>query len=191
MADLLQAGFDTSDDTALGFQLAGVGLCVSRRRVIQRCNLAFGEMFGYAPEELKGKSLERLYPSPQEFEHIGSRGQSVMQETGRYRDERIMKRKDGTLFWCHVVGRSLDRSDPYAFAVWSFEDISASRPAAVMLTTREREVAQLLIQGKTSKDIAKALAISYRTVEAHRARIIHKYQVKSVLELVSKVGGLA
>lgn len=177
------------DDIALGFDLAGVGLCISRTRIIQRCNRAFGEMFGYAPAELEGCSLERLYPSHREFESIGSRGRIAMQETGRYSDERIMVRKDGSLFWCHVVGRAQDRSDPFAFAVWSFEDISVKRPVAVDLTSREREIAQLLIDGKTSKEIAKMLSISFRTVEAHRARVIRKYQVKSVVELVSKVVG--
>lgn len=178
-----------SNEFELAFQLAGVGLFISRERVIQRCNQAFGEMFGYVPEELRGCSLECLYPSHAEYEHTGSRGLPVMQKTGRYSDERIMMRKDGSLFWCHVVGRSLYRDNPFAFSVWSFEDISVKRPVKVELTGREREVAQLLITGKTSKEIAKTLGISARTVEAHRARLIQKFDVKSVIELISKIVG--
>jgi PAS domain S-box-containing protein len=180
----------TLDDLALGFELAGVGLCISRQRIIQRCNQAFAEMFGYAAEELTERSLECLYPSREEFEHIGSRGLVLMRETGRYSDDRIMRRKDGSLFWCHVVGRSQHLDDPFSFAVWSFEDISVKRPVAVELTSRERQVAQMLIVGKTSKEIAKALAISPRTVETHRANVIRKFNVKSVIELISKAGGL-
>ena len=41
------------------------------------------------------------------------------------------------------AGRALDRSDPFACAVWMFEDISAKRPLAADLTLREREVAQV------------------------------------------------
>jgi PAS domain S-box-containing protein len=178
------------DDTTLGFDLAGIGLCISRDRVIQRCNLAFGEMFGFSSIELTGQSLERLYPSHEEFENIGSRGLPVMQQSGRYSDERIMMRKDGSLFWCHVTGRARDIQDPFAFAVWSFEDISVKRPVTVALTSREREIAQLLIDGKTSKEIAKVLSISFRTVEAHRAHIIRKFNVKSVFELITKITGL-
>lgn len=189
MPERPQQQTEKSDDLALGFALAGVGLCISRQRIIQRCNQAFGEMFGYAPDELRGRSLECLYPSQDEFEHTGSRGLQSMQETGRYSDERIMMRKDGSLFWCHVVGRSRHLDHPFSFAVWSFEDISVRRPVAVELTGREREVAQLLIVGKTSKEIAKALAISPRTVETHRANVIRKFNVKSVIELISKVVG--
>lgn len=177
------------DDFELAFQLAGVGLCVARERIIQRCNRAFAEMFGYAPDELNGYSLECLYPSSEEYEHTGSRGLNVMQKTGCYSDERIMMRKDHSLFWCHVIGRSLYRDRPFAYSVWSFEDISVKRPVKVELTGREREVAQLLIEGKTSKEIARILAISSRTVEAHRARLIRKFNVKTVVELIAKMLG--
>lgn len=178
------------DDIELAFQLAGVGLFISRDRIIKRCNEAFAEMFGYKTDELNGQSVECLYPSHEEFEHTGSRGIPVMQRTGCYSDERIMMRKDRSLFWCHVIGRSLDRDRPYACAVWSFEDISVKRPVMVELTGREREIAQLLIEGKTSKEIARLLAISARTVEAHRARLNRKYNVNNPVELISKMTGI-
>jgi PAS domain S-box-containing protein len=182
---------DAFNDLELAFHLAGVGLCISRDRVIQRCNKAFGEMFGYAPEELANRSMECLYPSHAEFEHIGARGIAMMKDSGAYSDERIMKRKDGSLFWCHVVGRSLYRDQPFACAVWSFEDLSVKRPVTVALTTREREIAQLLILGKASKEIAAVLHISTRTVEAHRARLHNKFGVRSATELMSKLGGFS
>jgi PAS domain S-box-containing protein len=115
-------------DLRLAFDLAPVGLCVSRQRVIQRCNEAFGSMFGYRPDELAGRSMSQLYPSVGEFERIGERGLVVMRDSGRNADERIMRHRDGRLFWCHVAGRSLDRDDPFECAVWMFEDISPRRP---------------------------------------------------------------
>ncbi len=177
------------DDIELAFHLAGVGLCIARERVIQRCNQAFAEMFGYTTGDLNGQSLERLYPSHEEYEHTGSRGLPVMQKTGQYSDERIMMRKNGSLFWCHVIGRSLYRDDPFAYTVWSFEDISVKRPVTVELTCREREVAQLLMEGKISKEIARILDISSRTVEAHRARLLRKFEARTVVELISKMVG--
>jgi len=180
-----------SDDLELAFHLAGVGLCISRDRVIQRCNEAFADMFGYGVDELTGKSMELLYPSHAEFEHIGARGLVLMKDSGTYSDERIMKRKNSSLFWCHVIGRSLYRDQPFACAVWSFEDLSVKRPVTVELTAREREVAQLLILGKASKEIASILKISTRTVEAHRARLHNKFGVRSATELMSKLGGFS
>lgn len=52
------------------------------------------------------------------------------------------------------------------------------------LTTREREVLQLLAEGLTAKEIAKRLEISVYTVDAHRTRIMRKLQISSIGELV-------
>jgi PAS domain S-box-containing protein len=181
----------SDSDLSLAFHLAPVGLCVSRNRIIQRCNEAYGDMFGYTPESLAGQSLSLLYPSLGEFERIGERGWPVMRETGHYADERIMKHADGHLFWCHVVGRSLDRADPFGCAVWMFEDISVRRPVTAPLTAREREIARLLVAGQTTKQIARELGISPRTIDAHRARLLRKLMVNTPGELISRLAGLA
>ena len=53
-----------------------------------------------------------------------------------------------------------------------------------VLTDREREVAQLLAEGKSNKEVAIALSISPNTVETHRANIMRKLGVTSIVELV-------
>jgi DNA-binding NarL/FixJ family response regulator len=53
-----------------------------------------------------------------------------------------------------------------------------------LLTSREREVLQLIAEGKTNKDIAVALSLSVYTVEAHRGRIMEKLNLHSTGELV-------
>jgi len=58
----------------------------------------------------------------------------------------------------------------------------ASRVAA--LSPREREVMTLALQGLPSKVIAKELAISHRTVEQHRSRLLEKLGVGSITELL-------
>ena len=52
------------------------------------------------------------------------------------------------------------------------------------LTQREREVMERVVAGKINREIAEELAISVKTVEAHRARIMEKLEVGSVAELV-------
>ena len=59
------------------------------------------------------------------------------------------------------------------------------RECVAELTEREREVMQLVIDGKPNKLIADALAISVRTVEVHRARVFDKMGVKSAVELAN------
>jgi two-component system, NarL family, response regulator NreC len=53
-----------------------------------------------------------------------------------------------------------------------------------LLTSREREVLQMIAEGKTNKEIATVLALSVYTVDAHRGRIMEKLNLHSVNELV-------
>ena len=52
------------------------------------------------------------------------------------------------------------------------------------LTTREREVVQLLAEGKGNKEVAVAMRVSVKTVEAHRSNINRKLSIRSTSELV-------
>jgi DNA-binding NarL/FixJ family response regulator len=52
------------------------------------------------------------------------------------------------------------------------------------LTSREREIVQLLAEGKSSKEVAVALGISVKTAETHRANIMRKLELHSVSEVV-------
>lgn len=178
-----------TDLAITAFNFAPVGLIYSEERVIRRCNPMFAQMFGYEAAAMEGMSLSRLYPSSEEFLSIGRSGARKMAGGGRYRDERIMRRRSGALFWCRVRGQSLDPGAPFARAVWSFADISEARPITA-LTLRERQVAKMMAQGLTSKEIARALDISPRTVEVHRARLMEKFSARNSLELVAQIAGV-
>jgi len=54
----------------------------------------------------------------------------------------------------------------------------------VKVTAREREIIQLLAEGKSNKETASTLGISVKTIEAHRANIMRKLHLRSVSELV-------
>jgi DNA-binding NarL/FixJ family response regulator len=58
------------------------------------------------------------------------------------------------------------------------------KPPRPRLTPREREILQLLAEGKANKEVANLLGISVNTAEAHRANIMLKLGVHSVAELV-------
>jgi len=53
-----------------------------------------------------------------------------------------------------------------------------------LLTSREREVLQMIAEGKTNKEIATVLNLSVYTVEAHRGRVMEKLNLHSAGELV-------
>lgn len=170
---------------AIGFDRAPVALCVTRQRVVAGCNRAFAGLFGYSVEELVGHSIAMLYPSRQEFRSIGQRGYPRMQHGRRYQDERLMRRRDGELIWCRVSGLATDADAPAREAVWAFEQILHAARSTAMLSPREREVVAQLAAGMTSKEIARLLSLSPRTVEMHRARLLRKLGVRSTAQLLA------
>ena len=50
--------------------------------------------------------------------------------------------------------------------------------------SREREIVQMLAEGKSNKEIASKLSISVKTVETHRATVMRKLEINSIVELV-------
>ncbi len=60
----------------------------------------------------------------------------------------------------------------------------APRRARGRLTQREREIVQLLAEGKSNKEVAGVLGISVRTAETHRSNIMLKLDIHSVVDLV-------
>jgi DNA-binding NarL/FixJ family response regulator len=60
--------------------------------------------------------------------------------------------------------------------------MTASSPFSI-LTPREREVLQLLVEGKNAKEIASSLHVSVKTVETHRNKIMEKLDIRSIAEL--------
>ena len=181
-------------DYRLAFEEAPVGMVLSRHRIIVDCNARLCEMFGATREMLIGQSFRVLYPSVAEFERIGKRMEPFLNASGRYADNRMMKRLGGLhgamageTFWCHVTGHAMNRAAPHEAGIWTFEDLGSRRAVKAQLTPREREVAAQVMRGLTSKEIGKALGISHRTVELHRARLMRKYAAATTAELVQKL----
>ena len=189
METRIDEAYRKGEFSELAYAFAPVGLVITENRVIRDCNRAFAEMFGYAEGELKDQVFSMLYPSDEEFSNIRDRGVKQLRETNTYWDERIMARKDGTLFWCRVRGHSFTPEDPLMRAVWSFADLSETRPY-VPLTRREREIISHLSDGLTSKEIAQKLDISYRTVEVYRAKLLKKFGVSNTGGLFHSLGGI-
>jgi DNA-binding NarL/FixJ family response regulator len=105
-------------------------------------------------------------------------------------------RPDGKVCW--VLGRAAAEKDEHGKVIGFIGitvDVTELREAhsaikdggtdfTTELTSREREVAVLLAEGKSNKQVAARLGISVRTAEAHRARIMRKLRVGSLAGLV-------
>lgn len=66
-------------------------------------------------------------------------------------------------------------------------DAEALKERLMTLTDREREILDLVVEDNTSKEIARALSISPRTVDIHRGHVMEKMQASNVAELIRMV----
>ena len=91
----------------------------------------------------------------------------------------LTKPVDGTeLFEC--IAKSWDK---YLQLKRDAHDHQSNTARLATLTKREREIMTLAIEGRSSKEIAQLLGISFRTVENHRAQILQKTDTSNMLEL--------
>ena len=80
-------------DYRTAFELAPIGLVLSRQRQIVDCNGRALDMFGASRALLIGRSFEVLYPTHEEFERTGERIVASLDAQGWYADDRVMKRR--------------------------------------------------------------------------------------------------
>jgi FixJ family two-component response regulator len=70
------------------------------------------------------------------------------------------------------------------------QELDALRELLNTLTARERQVFELVVQGRLNKQTAQQLGATERTIKAHRHRVMEKMKVRSLAELVSVAGRL-
>lgn len=176
---------DMTREMLEAFDAAPLGIAVSRHRVLTSCNIPFCALLGYQRAELLGQSFRILYPSHAEFDRVRDIGLVTMAETGTYSDERMMRQKNGLPKWFRFRARTLADNDPLSHLVMSFAPIRDHLDGPA-LTKREREVLSWLSQGATSKEIARELGLSPRTIEDVRARMLRKFEVRNTGELLNR-----
>jgi DNA-binding NarL/FixJ family response regulator len=107
----------------------------------------------------------------------GAKGLVLKAEAGRTLADAVRAVLSGRQFFSRRVHR--------AAGLESLDGDARLRPRKpVLLTSREREVLQLLAEGQANKEVATALGITTKTAETHRARIMSKLEVHSMSELV-------
>lgn len=173
----------------LAFQVSPAPQVITGNRRMLDLNEAFQSLFGYARDDLLGELILKLYPSQADYNAIGERSLSWLRhaKNGAYSDERFMQHHSGEVFWARANGYTLTPDDPFQLMVWHFERMDQTFRPTVNLTPREREISAHIVNGLTCKEIGRKLAISHRTVEVHRARLMKKLQAKNSAELVSKI----
>lgn len=164
--------------------LLPVGTVLTKDRVIVGSNALFAELFEYDQTEILGRSLEMLYPSHRHFVERGEEWFGHFRSTGSHCDERIMLRRGDRPIRMRVNGRCEDRRNPYEYVACTFEQVPEV-DGTIELSRREREIVGALGDGLTSKQIARLLNLSHRTVETYRSRLLIKTGARNTAQLLN------
>jgi len=105
----------------------------------------------------------------------GARGFVLKADAGRYLVEAVEALSRHKPFFTSKASETL---------LEKFLESTAASIEADPLTDREREIVQLLAEGKGNKEISAILYISVKTVETHRAAIMRKLKMNSIVDLV-------
>jgi DNA-binding NarL/FixJ family response regulator len=110
------------------------------------------------------------------FLQVGAQGYLVKSDAARDLVPAVESLRQGRPFFTSRVARMV--LDGY------LKGLGADGNPPVKLTPSESQIVQLLAEGKTNKAVAGALNIAVKTVETHRAHIMHKLRLHSISDLV-------
>lgn len=112
----------------------------------------------------------------------GARGVVLKSDVGEDMVAAVESISKGRRFFTSRVAETV--VDAYVSRKASSQAVDSQGQSAFTLTTREREVVQLLAEGKSNKEVADRLGISTRTAEGHRSEIMRKLKLGSLAELI-------
>ena len=105
----------------------GTGVLFSIYRKIIWANKTFASMFGYALDELTGRDAEIFFQDKKSYDQIGIESHAVIERGMKCIKELQLKRKDGSLFWCHMIAQAVTPGNHDDGAIWVLENVTERR----------------------------------------------------------------
>lgn len=115
-----------------------IGAAFMKERKIQVANAAFDKILGYEIGSTLGMSSAGLYPDSEAYLSVGKEAYAEIAAGRTHTVETTMKRKDGSLIWCSMVGRAVDAATPESGTIWMLQDITERKRAEQLLVESNR-----------------------------------------------------
>jgi PAS domain S-box-containing protein len=149
---------------------------------IVRANHAFAHLVGYEAAELRGKRVSDV------SDGADRRGlhEALLDSKQPVAYDHRLRTRTGSLRWARcLVSVRRDKSGEPRFIVHYIHKVSDTEASPLeRLSRRERQVLELVVTGRTSKEIARALNISPASVDTYRSRIMLKLAIDDLPALV-------
>ena len=108
---------------------SSVGIIFVKNRKVLWANPAHCKLFGYEVAETHQMETAEHYADKESYIFVGEKGYSTIASGGIFSEDFMMKKKDGALFWCNLVGHAINPENMEEGSIWSFLDISERKQA--------------------------------------------------------------
>jgi hypothetical protein len=119
-----------------------VGVSFIKDRRVQWANAANSTIFGGGLEETMDLETSTLYADEDGYKRVGTEGYAQLAKGEAYTTEMEMKRKDGTRFWCSLIGRAINPGNLAEGSIWMLQDI-----------TERKQVEELIRRSLSEKEV--------------------------------------
>ena len=129
---------------------ASIGIAFTRDRRFVQANPYFDRMFGWEPGTLLGQPGSVVWPDEDAYGEIGRLAAPLLLAGQPFEAERCMRRRDGSQFWCRLLGQVGDRNDPVrGGTIWIAEDVTERRRLDAALAAA-RDAAEAASRAKSA-----------------------------------------
>jgi PAS domain S-box-containing protein len=111
------------------FENSPIGIAFVTDRIVRRANPRFNNLFSLEPGGAVGLPTAAFYPDAESYESFGRQYYPILGQGERVDVVRVMRRGDGSDFWCRIIGQVLDASRPQDGSIWLMEDVTERRMA--------------------------------------------------------------
>ncbi len=127
---------------------ATIGIAYMKNRTLIRVHRNFEELFGWASEELIGYGEDAWRQVGEDYRRFSEEAIPVIEAGVVFEGEYQFKKKDGSRFWCRILGQAMDAKSPDEGCIWLVEDVG-NRKVVEQTLIRARKDAEAADRSKT------------------------------------------
>lgn len=139
---------------------AFVGIALTRSSCFELMGRHACLMLGYSEEEFRGQSTRLIFASDEAYAGFGQKVREAFKTQDHFDGEQILRRRDGSVFWSHMLARGVIAGDPSGGTIWVLEDISEVKAALDKLswTATHDSLTQLVNRQEFELRLAQAVS---------------------------------